>query len=142
MILCAPTTTGQSNSQIHETNRKKKRSKKGIELTFRNRLRIRHIRRHKPKPLREARAGDKPRRDGHDIALARELAAPPVGGEELRKLCRGVDRAHVRAGAGLHRLLDGRDIADVADGARGDEDDAGLGVYELVLEEVGEVVPS
>lgn len=111
-------------------------------LTFGNRLRVGHVRRHEPEPPGEPRAGDEARRDGHDVALVRELAAPPVGAEELRELCVGVGVAHVDAGAGLHLLLEDGGVLDAADGAGGDEDDAGLGFCELALEEVGEVVPS
>ncbi|KAJ6441095.1 cyclase protein [Purpureocillium lavendulum] len=73
----------------------------GPGLTLWDRLGIWHVRGQlKVDGPSEARVGDEARRDGHDAALAVELAAPPVRAEELGELAVGVDGAEVRARAG------------------------------------------
>lgn len=52
-----------------------------------------------------ARLGNQPRRHGYDVARSLELAAPPVGSEELHKLALAVDGLISLAGASKEVLL-------------------------------------
>lgn len=110
-------------------------------LTFVNRLCIRHVKRQlHPGPSTDICPRDKTGRDGHDVALAEELAAPPVGAEELRELGIRVDRVARGARAGLHLALDHGGVRDAADGPGGDENHSRMRLDELILQLVNEVM--
>lgn len=55
------------------------------ELTLRHRLGIRQVRIGVIEVAPKARVGDQAGRHGQDVALAAELAPPPVRGEQISK---------------------------------------------------------
>lgn len=53
----------------------------------------------------QPRVGDEAWRDGDDVAVPREVAAPPMGAQKLHKFALAVHWHVILAGAGLEVLL-------------------------------------